>query len=84
MVSYVDAVVAVTLMHVLLFVLQVCMLREYEGAGVGVVVVGAVHVVGTCVFSSFVSSNCILPFVYTSSGIFVELQKVIQSAGMCE
>ena len=31
--------------------------------------------------SSFVSSNRILPFVYTFSGIFVELLKVIQSAG---
>ena len=31
MVSYVDAVVAVTLMRVLLFVLHVCMQREYEG-----------------------------------------------------
>ena len=34
--------------------------------------------------SSFVSSNRILPFVYTFSGIFVELLKVIQSAGMCK
>ena len=33
--------------------------------------------------SSFVSSNRILPFVYTFSGIFVELLKVIKSAGMC-
>ena len=33
--------------------------------------------------ASFVSSNRILPFVYTFSGIFVELLKVIQSAGMC-
>ena len=33
--------------------------------------------------SSFVSSNRILPFVYTFSGIFVKLLKVIQSAGMC-
>ena len=32
MVPCVDAVVAVTVMHVLLFVLHVCMLREYEGA----------------------------------------------------
>ena len=29
MVPYVDAVVTVTVMHVLLFVLYVCMLREY-------------------------------------------------------
>ena len=29
-------------------------------------------------------SNHILPFVYTSSDIFVELQKVIQGAWMCE
>ena len=31
---YVDAVVAVTVMRVLLFVLHVCMLRECEGAKV--------------------------------------------------
>ena len=38
MVPYIDAVVAVTVMRVLLFVLHVCMLRECEGdgnAGVG-------------------------------------------------
>ena len=38
MIPYVDAVVAVTVMRVLLFVLHVCMLRECEGdgnAGVG-------------------------------------------------
>ena len=34
MVPYVDAVVAVTVMRVLLFVLHVCMLREFEGARV--------------------------------------------------
>ena len=34
MVPYVDAVVAVTVMHVLLFVLHACMLRECEGARV--------------------------------------------------
>ena len=34
MVPYVDAMVAVTVMRVLLFVLHVCMLREYEGARV--------------------------------------------------
>ena len=32
MVPYVDAVVAVTVMRVLLFVLHVCMLRECEGS----------------------------------------------------
>ena len=32
MVPYVDAVVAVTVMCVLLFVLHVCMLRECEGS----------------------------------------------------
>ena len=32
MVSYVDAVVAVTVMRVLLFVLHVCMLIERKGA----------------------------------------------------
>ena len=38
MIPYADAVVAVTVMRVLLFVLHVCMLRECEGhsnAGVG-------------------------------------------------
>ena len=47
---HVDTVVAVTVMHVLLFVLPVCMLRECEGdnnAGVGMDVVGAGHVGGT-------------------------------------
>ena len=34
MVSYVEAVVAVTVMCVLLFVLHVCMLIECAGAGV--------------------------------------------------
>ena len=51
MVPYVDAVVAVTVICVLLFVLHVCMLRECEvdgNAGVGdVVVVSAGHVGGT-------------------------------------
>ena len=32
MVPYVDAVVAVTVMRVLLFVLHVCLLRECDGA----------------------------------------------------
>ena len=52
---YVDAVVAVTVIRVLLFVLRVCILREYDGArvtamlvwGMGVVVVSAGHVGGT-------------------------------------
>ena len=34
MVPYVDAVVAVTVIRVMLFVLHVCMLRECEGARV--------------------------------------------------
>ena len=34
MVPYVDAMVAVTVMHVLLFVLHMCMLKEYESARV--------------------------------------------------
>ena len=47
MVPYVDAVVAVTVMRVLLFVLHVCMLRECEvGGNVGVVVVSTGHVDG--------------------------------------
>ena len=33
MVPYVDAVVAVTVMRVLLFVLHVCLLRECDGVG---------------------------------------------------
>ena len=37
MVSYVDAVVAVTVMRVLLFVLHVCMLKGCEGDGNAVV-----------------------------------------------
>ena len=32
MVPYMDAVVAVTVMRVLLFVLHMCLLREYYGA----------------------------------------------------
>ena len=36
---YVDAMVAVTVMRVLLFVLRVCMLRECEGARVTAVLV---------------------------------------------
>ena len=53
MVPYVDAVVDVIVMRVLLFVLHVCMLREYMGArvtamlvwgiGCGVVLVSAWH-----------------------------------------
>ena len=39
MVPYVDAVVAVTVMHVLLFVLHVCMLREYEDASMTAILV---------------------------------------------
>ena len=31
MVPYVDAVVSITVMHVLLFVLHVCMVRECDG-----------------------------------------------------
>ena len=39
MISYVDVVVSVTVMCVLLFVLHVCMLREYEGASVSTMLV---------------------------------------------
>ena len=42
MVPYVDAVVSVTVMRVLLFVLHVCMPRECESVGVWVVVVWVV------------------------------------------
>ena len=54
LVTYVDAMVAVIVMHVMLFVLHVCMLRECEGDGNAasgdggdVVVVSAGHVGGT-------------------------------------
>ena len=48
-----DAVVAVTVMRVLLFVLHACMLKECKdnrnaGVGDGGVVVNAEHVGGTC------------------------------------
>ena len=46
MVPYVDAVVAVTVMRVLLFVLFVWMLRECEGARVNRGSVGRVSVFG--------------------------------------
>ena len=39
MVPYVDAVVAVTVMRVLLFVLHVCLLREIDGARLTVILV---------------------------------------------
>ena len=39
MVPYVDAMVATTVMRVLLFVLHVCMLRECEGARVMAILV---------------------------------------------
>ena len=39
MVPYVDAVVAVTVMRVLLFVVHVCMLRECEGSRVTAILV---------------------------------------------
>ena len=53
MVHYVDAVVAVTMMRVLLFVLHVCLLRDCDGARLtamlvwGMGVVSAGHVGGT-------------------------------------
>ena len=39
MVPYVDAVVDVTVMRVLLFVLRVCLLREYDGVRLTAMVV---------------------------------------------
>ena len=38
-VPYVDAVVIMTVMRVLLFVLNVCLLREYDGASLTAMVV---------------------------------------------
>ena len=46
MVPYVDAVVAVTGMRVLLFVLHVCMLRECEGARVTDMLMWVIEEVG--------------------------------------
>ena len=43
MVPYVYVVVAVTVMHVLLFVLHVCMLRECEDARVTVMLVWGMY-----------------------------------------
>ena len=40
MVTYVDAMVAVPVMRVLLFVLHVCVLRECEGSMVTAILVG--------------------------------------------
>ena len=40
MVPYVDAVVAVAVMHVLLFLLHVCLLRECDGAGLTAMLCG--------------------------------------------
>ena len=45
MVPYVDAVVAVSVMRVLLFVLYVYMLRECDGARLTAMLVWVVHVV---------------------------------------
>ena len=42
-VPYVDAVVALNVMRVLLFVLQVCMLRVCEGARVTAMLVWSIH-----------------------------------------
>ena len=44
MVPYVDAVVAVTVMRLLLFVLHVCMLRECDGARVMAMLVWGMEV----------------------------------------
>ena len=45
MVPYVDAVVAATVMRVLMFVLHVCMLRECDGARLTAILVWTVDVV---------------------------------------
>ena len=51
MVSYVDAVVSV--MHVLVFVLHVCMLRECEGA------VRVVHIVQVLCLAQLTCYGCV-------------------------
>ena len=48
MVPYVDAVAAVTVMRILLFVLHVCMLRECEGARLTVMLVWGMDEVWLC------------------------------------
>ena len=80
LVPYVDAVVAVTVVHVLLFVLHVCMLRGCEGddnAGVGDggVVVSAGHVDGP-------RSSGILS---SAAGVIgMSVVHVMRGGGVCE
>ena len=49
-----------------------------------IIIKGIIQLIGLILQSfSFVSSNRILPFIYTVSGMFVELLNVIQSVGIC-
>ena len=50
--------VAVTVMHVLLFVLHVCVLRECEGDGNGGVVSGGRCGCGECVYGWYTWFRC--------------------------
>ena len=84
-VPYVDAVVAVTVMCVLLFVLHVCMLRECEGTRVTTMlvcgdggVVSAGHVGGTR-GSSIVSRTANM----LGMGVVREMRGVGGVCGMC-
>ena len=59
MVPYVvDAVVAVTVMHVVLFLLHVCMLRECDGARVTAMMVWGRCGCGECVYGWYTWFRC--------------------------
>ena len=74
MVPYVmSAVVAVTVMHVLLFVLQVCVLRECEGDGNAGVVAVSAYMGGTR------GSG-----VLSSAGDVLEMSMVRGVGGVCD
>ena len=87
---YVDAVVAVAVMRVLLFVLRVCMLRECDGARVtamlvwGMDEVSAGHVDGTR-GSGIVSSAADVLWVSVVRGMrgVFEISMCLARSGMC-
>ena len=80
MVPYVmSAVVAVTVMHVLLFVLHVCVLRECEGDGnAGVVSAGGVVAVSAYMGGTRGSG------VLSSAGDVLEMSMVRGVVGVCD
>ena len=77
MVPYVvGAVVAVTVMHVLLFVLHVCMLREYEGDGNDGVGSGGCVVAVSAYMGGTRGSGVLLPFfIGRLAPLFQTIQK---------